>query len=272
MTDILGRGYVGGGSIAAICGLSPFSTPLDAYMHIVEPQNYAEEELRFFRRRKALEPFATECFQMASGREVFFTNTRYDDEELAWAKAEIDFETECGWNGETKTIRQEMARYWGKPEDGDRPPAYVEAQAQWGMGVHPADGCYVHGLLGLDDDLIYEVERDDEVIKELRGRARSFWLHHVEKRRAPQPVNAEDVLKLFPRDSGRSVEATDEILAACEKLDAAKRTIKAAGADKTLAEFPIKNHMRDATTLTVRGKTIATWKARTDGARVLRLL
>lgn len=276
MSDLCGRGYVGGGSIAAICGLSPFSTPLDAYLHIVEPQQYEAEELRFFRRRKALEPFASQCFEMATGLIIDRTNVRYDDAEFPWAKAEIDFEVpyevDDSWNGETKTIRQEMARFWGNPDDGERPPAYVEAQAQWGMGVHPADGCFVHGLLGLDDDLIYVVERDDEVIKELRARALNFWTWHVEKRRPPQPVNVDDILRLFPRDTGRQVEATDEVLAACEKLDKAKRAIKAADADKTLAEFPIKNHMRDAAVLTQRGKPIATFKTDSRGVRSLRLL
>ena len=208
---------------------------------------------------------------MASGLSVAQFNIRYDDASLPWAKAEIDFEC-LNFNGETKTIRESMAYQWGDPLSGARPPAYVEAQAQWGMGVHPSDGCYVHGLLGLDDDLIYEVERDDEVITELRKRAVHFWTWHVEKRRPPQPSNVDDVLRLFPRDSGRSVEATDEVLAACEALDKARRDIKAADAAKTLAEFPIKNHMRDAAVLTQRNKPIATFKTDARGVRSLRLL
>ena len=87
------RGYIGGGNIAGILGLSPFKTPLDEYLTITgDEQEISAAKRKFFDRRKALEPFACQCFETATGLEIHDTNHRYDDAEFPWAKAEIDAE------------------------------------------------------------------------------------------------------------------------------------------------------------------------------------
>ena len=266
------RGYIGGGNIAGILGLSPFKTPLDEYLTITGDEvEITEAQREFFDDRRDLEPWAAKKFTRATGLQIVRVNQRYDDPEFPWAKAEIDFEPEGECNGETKTVHPNAVSGWGKPEDGDEPPAYVTAQAMWGMGVHPAPRCYVQALIGFDDHRIYVVERDDELITEIRKQAERFWKYHVLPRRPPPPVNVDDLLRLYPRGSGRAVEADTETQLAMSELHALRQRIKFLEAQKAVEEFKIKGFMRDATTLTTGGIAIATWKPRSDGVRVFNL-
>ncbi len=266
-----GRGYVGGGSIAGILGISPYHTALDVFLTITEKGDEISDKQRaFFDRRKALEPFATKCFEMKTGMIVHETNMRYSDKEWSWAKAEIDAETfnDGPKNIEVKTVNHSSAWMWGDPDMGEEPPMYVVAQVMWGLGITRRDGAYVHALMGLDDDRIYRVDPDATLIAEIRDRAAHFWTHHIEKRRMPQPSSLEDVLKLYGRDTGRAIEASGEVLAAMEARDRAVRKLKLHDTEKMDAELTIKKHMRDAATLTRNGIVIATWKANSRGIRV----
>ena len=267
------RGYLGGGNIAGILGLSPFRTPLDEYLLIVNElqDELTPEKAEFFEDRRDLEPWLAKKFTRRTGLAVVRTNQRYQDSEFEWARAEIDFEPEGDCNGETKSVHPNAVSGWSDPDAGDEPPAYVTAQAMWGMGVHPAPRCYVQALIGFDDHRIYVVERDDELIAEIRKQAERFWKYHVEPRRPPPPVNVDDLLRLYPRGSGRAVEADTETQLAMSELHALRQRIKFLEAQKALQEYQIKDFMRDATTLTAGGIAIATWKPRSDGVRVFNL-
>jgi putative phage-type endonuclease len=265
------RGYIGGGLIAAVLGLSPFLTPLDAYLQITEgDQEITPEKAEFFADRAALEPWAMKKFERKTGLQVTHANVRYSDKEFAWAKAEIDFEVNDGGNVETKTAHPNAASAWGDPET-DEPPTYVTAQAMWGMGVNGATHCYVNALIGFDDHRVYRIDRDDDLITEIRRQAHNFWRFHVEPRRHPQPTRVEDLLRLYKTDSGRAVEATPDICRELELIRSKRQTIKLNEAHKAECEYAIKAFMKDATTLTVNGQAAATWRARQDGIRTFRI-
>lgn len=266
------RGYVGGGNIAGILGLSPFKSALDEYLTITgDEAEITPEQAEFFEDRRDLEPWAAKKFTRKTGLQVLRTNVRYSDAEFEWAKAEIDFEPEGDCNGETKSVHPNAVSGWGKPDDGDEPPLYVTAQAMWGLGVTGRSLCYVQALIGFDDHRIYEVHRDDELIAEIRAQAARFWKFHILPRRPPPPVNVDDLLRLYPRGSGRAVEADTETQLAMSELHTLRQRIKLLESQKALQEFQIKKFMRDATTLTAGGIAIATWNARSDGVRVFNL-
>lgn len=270
--DVLtGRGYVGGGSIAAILGLSPWHSPLDAYLQIVEGEEEISESKReFFDDRKDLEPWAAKKFRRKTGLDVVRTNERYIDAEFPWMRAEIDFEASDGSNGETKTVHPNTAWQWGDP-DSEEPPYYVTAQAMHGLGVTGKEKCYVQALIGFDDYRLYEVHRDEEVIQRIRAGAVSFWNHHVLPRRAPQPNTADDLLRLYRRDSGRAVQATPEVRSALEDIQRFKQESKLLELRQQAAEFIVKNFMRDATELHIGASAVATWRADSRGVRIFRL-
>jgi putative phage-type endonuclease len=267
------RGYVGGANIAGILGLSPFRTPLDEYLLIVNElqDELTPEKAEFFEDRRDLEPWLAKKFTRRTGLQVVRTNERYTDAEFPWARAEIDFETIDGCNGETKSVHPNAVGAWGDPDAGEEPPMYVTAQAMWGMGVTDKSLCYVQAMVGFDKHVVYAVHRDDELIAEIRKQAERFWKYHVLPRRPPPPVNVEDLLRLYPRGSGRAVEADTETQLAMTELHALRQRIKLLDCQKDLQEFQIKAFMRDATTLTAGGIAIATWKPRSDGVRVFNL-
>ena len=267
------RGYIGGGNIAGILGLSPFRTPLDEYLLIVNElqDELTPEKAEFFEDRRDLEPWLSKKFTRRTGLQVVRTNVRYQDKEFPWARAEIDFEPEGDCTGETKSVHPNAINGWGKPEEGDEPPAYVTAQAMWGLGITGRSLCYVQAMIGFDVHRVYEIPRDDELIAEIRKQAERFWKYHVLPRRPPPPVNVEDLLRLYPRGTGRAVEADTETQLSMTELHALRQRIKFLEAQKAVEEFKIKVFMRDATTLTAGGIAIATWKPRSDGVRVFNL-
>lgn len=267
------RGYIGGGNIAGILGLSPFKSPLDEYLTITgDEQEITPEQAEFFEDRRDLEPWLAKKFTRRTGLAVLRTNQRYDDAEFPWAKAEIDFEPdEEGSNGETKSVHPNAVGAWGDPDAGEEPPIYVTAQAMWGLGVTGRDRCYVQAMVGFDKHLVYVIERDDALIAEIRRQAANFWRFYVEPRRMPQPTRIEDLLRLYATDSGRAVEADTEIQLALTELSALKQRLKLLTTQKDLQEYQIKAFMRDAATLTVGGMSVATWRARADGVRTFRI-
>ncbi|KZC17053.1 hypothetical protein RHOFW510R12_01335 [Rhodanobacter sp. FW510-R12] len=267
------RGYVGGGNIAGILGLSPFRTPLDEYLLIVNElqDELTPEKAEFFEDRRDLEPWAAKKFTRKTGLQIVRTNKQYTDAEFPWAKAELDGEVENGASLETKTVHPNAVNGWGDPDAGEEPPLYVTAQAMWGLGITGRQLCYVQALIGFDDHRIYEVHRDDELIAEIRRQAERFWKYHVLLRRPPPPVNVDDLLRLYPRGTGRAVEADTETQLSMSELHALRQRIKLLEAQKAVEEFKVKGWMRDATTLTAGGIAIATWKPRSDGIRVFNL-
>lgn len=267
------RGYIGGGTIAGVLGLSPFKTPLDEYLQIVNElqDEITPERAEFFEDRRDLEPWLAKKFTRRTGLAIVRTNVRYQDAEFEWARAEIDFEPEDGSNGETKSVHPNAVGAWGDPDAGEEPPLYVTAQAMWGMGVHAVQHCYVQAMVGFDKHLVYRIERDDDLIAEIRKQAERFWKYHVLPRRPPPPVNVDDLLRLYRTDTGRAVEADTSIRVALEELCQARQAVKLNEARKLTHEYTIKAYMRDATTLLVNGQPAVTWKARTDGVRVFRI-
>ena len=270
------RNYIGGGTIAAVLGLSPWHSPLDAYLDLVEGElEISAEKRQFFDDRRDLEPWACAKFQRYAGLVISRTNKRYDDVEFPWAKAEIDaevYESAYAENLEIKTVNPSSAWLWPEEDSGEEPPAYVTAQAMWGLGITGRDRCHVFALIGFDEARVYTIERDEALILDIRERARAFWDNHVAKRRPPAPTTLDDLKRLYPRDTGSSIEATPAVIAALESRAQHQQVEKRAINAKLLDEFAIKAHMGAATTLTVRGKPVASWKQRSDGTRVFRTL
>lgn len=249
------RHYIGGGNIAGILGLSPFKTPLQEYLTIIgDEEQPTEDQLDFFARRKALEPFAVALFERETGKKIVRANERYTDREHAFIRSEIDAETETE-NVEIKSVHPLAAKDWG-PAGNDEIPVYVAAQAMHGLMVTGRRVCYPVAMIGFDDFRVYRVERDEETIAGLREHAVAFWRNHVERMVPPDPVTSEDVLRLFERDNGMSIEATPEIVAAFAEYRECKRIEKKA---EKLAE-QIKLFMGEATTLTICAEPVATWK------------
>lgn len=245
--------FIGGSDMAAIYGLSPWRTPLDLYLDKRKPraEDLNEERRKFFARRKRQEPVIAEMLADEYG--VIVTRlslddnpNRYRDPEFPFLAAEIDFEfamsesvrqafaereefaaipdgTIC--NGEIKTVHPFKASEWGEQGSEDVPIHYA-AQIMHGLGVTKRPAALCAALFGLDNLLCFPIMPDAETIAAMRAKAVNFWIDHVQTGIPPEPVNTEDVLKLYASTRGRKAEVGNEIRAALNDIKFMKGEVK----------------------------------------------
>lgn len=227
------RYFLGGSDAAAVMGMSPWTTPLDLwrqkvgdYVPDIDPQKE-----RIFRRGKRLEPVAIDMLIEEEGVNVIKRSTperpnRYTDAEYPYLRAEIDFE----WadadgvvhNGEIKTVHPYAAAGKYGEEGTDEIPIEYAIQALHGQMVTGRSLTMFGVLVGADNLLKYRVERDDDVITELRRRLVRFWDYHVMQQIPPDPVNLDDVTYLLHRTKPQRVQVAPEILQAVDILKRAR--------------------------------------------------
>lgn len=252
--------YLGGSDVAAILGISPWRTPLDVYLDKVEgkrPDDPAKAQI--FRRGARMEPYILDLLTEEHGIQIVNRGQRYRDQQHDFIAAEIDAEAATGENIEVKSANQFAAKNWGA-EWTDEIPVYYTAQAMHGMMVHPADATIFPVLIGSDDFRVYRVERDEETIDAIRDKEVEFW-DRVQRRDPPPATTVSDVLRLFDRDAGTSIEADDAIMACVANLKEIKARIKVDEDDAEELERRIKLYLGEHSTLAYGAKKLLTWKS-----------
>lgn len=262
------RPWIGGSSIAAICGLSPYSTPLDVWMGITgrSPEITMQQE-QFFDGRRALEPYIVSKLKAKFGVTPTAMNVRYRDEEFPHFAAEIDAETEDE-NYELKTVSQWVGRDFGE-EGSDTFPVQYAAQVQWGLGIRKKPRAWLTACIGFDDLRRFPVEPDWEVIGTLRAKATQFWNDYVLTDTPPPPITLQDALTLWPKGIGGSIVATStvrpEILDGLARHTELRNHAKELEAKVDEAKLKVQAMLGDAElVMDASGKTIASWKNNKD--------
>lgn len=264
------RQWLGGGDVAKVLGVSPHGTPVTLWMDKTgqSPSEEPSLEVRRVRERgRKLEPYVRDMMihkLRAAGHDVqlLAKNRRYRDAGVPFLAAEIDFEL-CvdgrSTNAEVKTATGYLRHAWGE-EDTDDIPMHYTAQVQHGLGVTQRQLCIVGALIGLDDVAIYQVERDDDLVRSIRATCMEFWLNHVVPRERPDPIRFADVKALFPVDTDRTVEATPDVAEFARQLRQASGDEKRAKAQAEMLRLHIGAYMRDASTLTIEGRPAVTFR------------
>lgn len=264
MQQVIGQAdretYLGGSDIAAILGISPWRTPLDVYLDKVEGRQPEDpSKAKIFRRGARMEPYILDLLTEENGIEIVARGNRYRDTTHQFIAAEIDAEAASGENIEAKSANQFAAKNWGA-EWTDEIPVYYTAQAMHGMMVKPAPATIFPVLIGSDDFRVYRVERDDETIEMIRAKEVEFW-GRIERRDPPEPTHVSDIMRLFERDHGTSVEASDDIVEAVNLLKGIKKEINLLEADKDEQEERIKLFLAEHSALLFGAQTLCTWKS-----------
>lgn len=251
--------FLGGSDVAAIFGVSPWRTPFDLFLDKSTPRSDApdqdEARRKFFARRKRQEPVIAEMLADEYGVEVTRLSldenpNRYLDEEHPFLAAEVDFEFCMSpavrakfpdradfaaipdgtlLNGEIKTVHPFKASEWGE-EGSEDVPIHYAAQVMHGLGVTKRPAALVAALFGLDSLVCFPVLRDEETIAAMRAKAVTFWNEHVLQGVPPDPVNTDDVKRLYSKFKGKPVSLSNEAheaLLALEDLRSKARQLKA---------------------------------------------
>ena len=260
------RKGIGASDIAAVLGVSPWATPYQLYLD-KRGELPQEDEKPVLHRGKRFEPVVLQFYEDETGHAV----TRQQEHVVGaepWMLATLDgFDAVVGAPVEAKT-RNEFYRRdeFGEPGT-DEVPIYYGAQVYWQMMITDADAGYLAAMIGLDDFRIYRFERDPDLESLLVARGREFWTM-VENGTPPEPRTDTDVKLMYRKDSGASIEASPDVVAACERLRAIKAEAKELEAEVDGLSMQIKSAMGAASVLTgPGGKPMATWKAAKDSQK-----
>lgn len=265
------REGIGGSDVAAILGVSPWKSAVDVWMDKTgqTPHTEPNEAMHW---GTVLEDVVARHYAEINGATVQRINQIIRHPARPWqlanldravvhagSRARMDGESLKGADGilECKTTSAYKADEWA----GDELPMHYTAQVMWYMDITGVPWADVAVLIGGNKYQQRRVEYDSDLAMFIRERCEEFWFKNVHEFVAPEPVSVADVLLLHPEDAGTSIEADHDLLANIQAAQDLRDTIKAEDAALDALTNAIKLRMKDASTVTVGGKPIITWKA-----------
>lgn len=254
------RNGIGGSDIGAILGVSPFKTPVDVFLAKTQPNPVEETNERFYWGH-ALEQPIIDRFQLDNNVAIERPREISAHPEHKWMIANLDGIILFEKKGvlEVKTVSAFGSKEWGVEGSDEVPLSYV-AQCAWYMAVMNVDYAKIAALFGGNDYREFHIDRDYDLENMLISKGEEFWFNHVIPCIAPEPINDHDVMRLFKRDNGDSVECSEDVFAQYQQLKQTKEQAKQIGGEIEMLETKIKLAIGEAATLNYQGKTLATWK------------
>lgn len=174
---------------------------------------------------------------------------------------------------ECKTASAYASDQWGPSQEAEikageivtehKIPIYYETQVQWYLGLTGAKVCYVAVLIGGNDFRIYAVKPDRELFEAISEKCWAFWSNHVLKRVPPEATSVEDVKKLFQRDNGDMVEASNEVATTIGELRTVRARIKDLKTEQEALEQSLIVALGERTGFLIGGEKAVTYKTQT---------
>lgn len=249
---------IGGSDAGAVCGLNPYSSPLQVYFDKTEEiSDYDNEAMR---QGRDLEEYVARRFMEETGLKVRRANAIYYDEKRPYMLADAD-RLIVGENAglECKTVSPYSADQW---QNGTIPIQY-QIQCYHYMSVFQTDKWYIAALVFGKEFLIREIAYDAEIIENIRQMEQNFWSNHIEKRVPPAPDGSERADHLILGKFGNA-EAGKEILLTGfkEKIARRKELVSLMGnldQEKKQIEQELKLYLGDAESAEGEGYKVS-WK------------
>lgn len=238
---------IGASEIAAIVGLSPYTSPLDIYCRKrgLTEEFAGNESSRWGLRLEA--PIA-EAYTAETGIELTGdgrTTIVHPVHEFALCTPDR-IAADRSRVVEIKTAGIRMAHLWGDPGSDDVPEYYL-TQVAWQMAVLDIDAADIAVLIGGNDFRIYSVARDRELEDALIEAGRKFWTENVLAGEPPSPRDSDEYARVlsakYPFDRiADLVEADADTAFAARELRRVRDQIKALEA----VELNIQNDIKAA--------------------------
>lgn len=183
----LRKSYIGGSEAGAIAGLNPWASPASVWLSKTSEiaEDLDNERMRIGRD---LEDYVAQRFSEATGKKVRRNNHMMVSCEWPWMLADIDREV-VGEDSllECKTTGSYSKLDW---QDGQVPPHYY-AQVQHYLAVTGKAKGYIAVLIGNEQFLWYEIERDEEYIASLAEIERAFYEKSMVAGGFPEPDGSQ---------------------------------------------------------------------------------
>jgi putative phage-type endonuclease len=270
------REGIGGSEIAAVCGLSPWQSPLGVYLRKRRELPDDAPPTEAMRLGLALEDVVADEFHLRTGLHVIGAQTWCTHPELSWARVTVDgFAVESPHATRDDALGVYEAKTTGDSSRFDPLPDDVALQVQWQLFVtgllHAWVAVLGGGPRGLSVD-VKEVHRDDAAIEPMVHTAAAFW-QSVQDGTPPAVTlyargDADDLAAAYPvPEAGEAVELDDEGAELVEQLRALRKAGDVNAKRITRTENALKALMKTAEVATVDGVAAITWK-QVDGTRI----
>ena len=263
---------IGGSDVPVLLGKSPYKTPYQLYLEklgLLEPEPEPDNGPLYFGKR--LESMILQEFCERMGKEIVIADLFYKHPDNEFMVGHLDAMIPHGGDiEEAKTSGQYMASDWGEELTDEVPEPYI-LQCQHYMAITGAKMAWLPVLIGGNDFRVYRIFRNDNLINNLIEIEKSFWFDNVLAKNTP-PVDSSDrtakaLTKLFPRDTGETIEATDDIIKILKNLEAYKRQEDDQKKRIELQKNKLKIFLQDKSALTYNNKIMLTWKKSTDSLK-----
>lgn len=260
MLDLAARKTgIGGSDAAAALGLSHWKTPLMLYQEKLPDAPIMEIESEPMKWGKILEPVIRQEYANRTGYDVTHEMGKIQSDQYAYMFINLDgVAITQGRVAEFKTSRSSDG--WGEEGTDEIPQEYL-VQVMHAMIVTKLEVADVAVLIGGSDYRQYEVPADKELMQLIIDQEAEFW-SKVQNRMAPDPVNSDDVRRLYATSKEKSILATDEMVSLANDLRLTKAAGKELEAEEDAIKFKLQDFMKDNDTIVgPDGKPLITWKS-----------
>lgn len=248
---------IGGSDAAAICGVSPYRTPLQVWEDkrgISGP--IPDNDAMLWGR--TLEPIVRQRYSDVTGRSVKLPTNIIYHPQYDFMLANIDGFTDDHRGVEIKTTA--YPKDWGEPGTDEIPIGYI-FQVQHYMIITGFPVFDVPVLVGGRDFRIYEVPADKELQEMIIEKEIAFW-KLVQEGIPPAPLNYKDVIRRFRTSKTSTITATSEIVHDVELLHDIQNKLSALEHEERDIKSRIMKTMCEHDTLVdVDGSVLVTWKS-----------
>ena len=240
---------IGGSDASAILGFNPWKSAFELYIDKTsdDVQEIDNEAIHW---GNILEDVVADEFMRRTGKRVRRRNKTFKHPEHEFMHANIDRDV-IGEKAllECKTTNAFNADAW---EGEHIPPAYM-CQLQHYMSVLDYEKAYIAVLIGGQEFVWKEVDRDDEFIELMIEQEKHFWEEHVLKEVPPEidgTKSASDLLnKMYPDDNGETIMLqSDDAEMLIEAIESIKADVKEKQSLQKEYENKLKLMIGDATT------------------------
>lgn len=264
------RTGIGGSDVASVLGLNPWRTPYDLWMDKTGQVPHGEENAAMH-FGTILEQVVADEFVLRTGKKIRRDNQMHRTGKDNFQIANLD-RVVVGEDAilECKTANAFRSDDWGESQEDEiianqvvtehKIPLYYETQIQWYMGVCKKSKAYLAVLIGGQDFRFYCIAFNQTIYASLVEKCQAFWFENVVANVAPKPINIEDVKKLYAKDNGEMLEASNEIATAIGEYKTKASQVKSLKKELDSLQNIICTALGEAQGFLIGGQIAATYK------------
>lgn len=270
------RWFLGATDVVAICGLSPFASPLDVWLEKTG-QVAPKPDNPTLRRGRLLEPVVAELYQTEEQCELVTVPRLHMRGKPFLAASPDRLRPDVPCLVEIKTHRSYIRDQYGEPWQ-DRVPDYIYGQVMWQMHVcrhaeepiELQDFAHVASWFDADEFAIFRVEDDAATAERMYELAVRFWYDHVLGETPPatigHPTEVKAIRRIYPCSSEVTIRADEETEQIVEALREARQATSEAERNQRRLEAMVQQRMGEAAVLESSQGTI-TWRTSRPSVR-----